>query len=227
MSWMEKLTGVALPEELASNTIVFNDEQGRELVFEFLDLVRWRGQNYAILVPEEETDDSGEVVILREEKADGDREVYSSETDEEILLRVYERFRARSRAMFGDRYCFSVPRDAGLRGDKPLSVFFGQATDPDPLDPDAFLDSFGTPLLMLINGDGEQVAFDYLDLIEYEGREYVVLLPAEDDEDSEVVILRVSGEAGEEVYCQLQDEQTLLAVYTIFKNRFKDTFHFS
>ena len=86
MSWMEKLTGVALPEELASNTIVFNDAQGREVVFEFLDLVRWRGQNYAILVPEEETDDSGEVVILREEKADGDREAYSSETDEEILL---------------------------------------------------------------------------------------------------------------------------------------------
>lgn len=35
MSWMEKLTGVALPEELASNTIVFNDAQGREVVFEF------------------------------------------------------------------------------------------------------------------------------------------------------------------------------------------------
>ena len=47
-------------------------------------------------------------------------------------------------------------------------------------------------IILLNDEDGNEVKFEFLDLIEYGGEEYVVLLPAEEGEDAdEVVILKV------------------------------------
>ena len=226
MSWMEKIVGTKLPEGLANNTIALTDGQGESVVFELLDLIRYDGREYLVLIPEMEVDDSGEVVILRVENADGDGETYSSETDGEILFRVYERFRALQVARFGERYCFSAPYNAALRGSKPLSDCFGGARSVE--DFAEYDEVFDHTLITLFNGDGHGTHFEYLDLVEYKRRDYVVLLPAEDDEDDgEVVILRVTGESGEEFYAPLRDEEELFAVYERFKERFKDVFHFT
>lgn len=65
-------------------------------------------------------------------------------------------------------------------------------------------------------------------MIDYQGKEYVVLLPAEEsDEADEVVILEVeSTDSEEESYTSVEDEETLNAVFEIFKEKFKDEFDF-
>lgn len=68
--------------------------------------------------------------------------------------------------------------------------------------------------------------FEFLDLVEYNGEEYVVLLPA-DDEDGEVVILKVEAiDDDNDSYTSVEDEDILMAVFQIFKDKFKDEFDF-
>lgn len=86
-------------------------------------------------------------------------------------------------------------------------------------------------IIILSDENGEDVQFEFLDLIEYDSEEYVVLLPVvdEDEEDEgEVVILKVedSGE-DEESYVSIDDEETLNTVFEIFKEKFKDEFNFT
>lgn len=73
---------------------------------------------------------------------------------------------------------------------------------------------------------GNEVQFEFLDLVEYNGEEYIVLLPA-DDEDGEVVILKVEAlDDDKDSYTSVEDEDILMAVFQIFKNKFKDEFDF-
>ena len=82
---------------------------------------------------------------------------------------------------------------------------------------------------IIINDEnGEEVEFEFMDLISYEGEEYVVLLPAEDCEEAgQVVILRLEeGGDEEESYVSVDDDDILMAVFDIFKDKFKDYFNF-
>ena len=83
-------------------------------------------------------------------------------------------------------------------------------------------------IISLTDDLGNEVEFEFLDLINYELESYVVLAPA-DDEEAEVVILKVldtDDEDEEETYVGVDDEEVLHAVYGIFKERFKDVFDF-
>ena len=81
-------------------------------------------------------------------------------------------------------------------------------------------------IIMLTDENGNDVEFEYLDCIEYEGTEYLVLIPA-DDESNEIVILAIEPVDEEnENYISVEDEAVLGAVYAIFKERFKDVFTF-
>ena len=74
--------------------------------------------------------------------------------------------------------------------------------------------------------NGNDVEFEYLDSIEYQGKEYIVLIP-NDEEACEVVILEVEPVDEElENYIAVEDEAILEAVYAIFKDRFKDIMNF-
>lgn len=80
-------------EEL-DNIIVLNDEDGNEIEFEFLDLIPYEGEEYVVLLPNDEDDDAGEVVILKlEDTASEDEESYVSVDDEEVLQNVFEIFK--------------------------------------------------------------------------------------------------------------------------------------
>ena len=81
-------------------------------------------------------------------------------------------------------------------------------------------------ILTLTDENGEDIDFEYLDVIEYQGKEYLVLLPVE-DESEELVILEVEPVDEEnENYLAVEDEDTLNAVYEIFKEKFKDVLTF-
>lgn len=88
-------------------------------------------------------------------------------------------------------------------------------------------------IIILSDENGEDVQFEFLDLIEYDSEEYVVLLPVveegEEDDDGEVVILKVedSGNEEEESYVSVDDEEVLNQVFEIFKEKFKDEFNFT
>ena len=84
-------------------------------------------------------------------------------------------------------------------------------------------------IIVLNDENGDEIEFEFLDLIEYEGEEYVVLLPHDEEEDAdEVVILQLedTDNEDEESYVSVDDEDVLQAVFEIFKEKFKDEFNF-
>ena len=81
-------------------------------------------------------------------------------------------------------------------------------------------------ILTLTDENGEEVDFEYMDCIEYQGKEYLVQMPA-DEESSEIVILEIEPVDEEnENYLSVTDEATLEAVYAIFKEKFQDVLTF-
>lgn len=86
-------------------------------------------------------------------------------------------------------------------------------------------------IVVLNDENGNEIRFEFLDLIEYESEEYVVLLPVDDEgenDDGEVVILRLEdSDTDEESYVSVDDEGVLNAVFDIFKDKFKDEFNFT
>lgn len=81
-------------------------------------------------------------------------------------------------------------------------------------------------ILTLTDENGEEVNFEYLDSVELEGKEYLVLMPEEED-SNEIVILEVEPVDEEtENYLSVTDEQVLNTVYGIFKERYKDVLNF-
>ena len=82
-------------------------------------------------------------------------------------------------------------------------------------------------ILTLTDEKGDEIQFEYLDCIEYEGKEYLILMPM-DEESSEIVILEIQPVDEEnENYVAVEDEAILDAVYGIFKERYKDVLDFA
>ncbi|MBS5857863.1 MAG: DUF1292 domain-containing protein [Clostridium sp.] len=88
-------------------------------------------------------------------------------------------------------------------------------------------------IVILNDEEGNEVKFEFLDLIELDEEEYVVLLPVDEEgeeDEGEVVILKVEDnddeESDEESYVSVDDEETLNKVFEIFKEKFKNDFDF-
>ena len=87
-------------------------------------------------------------------------------------------------------------------------------------------------IITLNDESGNEVKFEFLDLVELENEQYVVLLPVleeGEEDDGEVVILKVEDsdeDSDEESYVSVDDEDTLMQVFNIFKEKFKDEFDF-
>lgn len=87
-------------------------------------------------------------------------------------------------------------------------------------------------IVQLYDEDGNEVNFEFLDLIELDEEEYAVLLPVTpegEEEEGEVVILKVEDneeDEEKESYVSVEDEETLNKVFEIFKEKFKDDFDF-
>ena len=82
-------------------------------------------------------------------------------------------------------------------------------------------------ILTLTDENGQDVDFEYLDCIEYQEKEYLVLMPVEEDAE-EIFILEVEPVDEEnENYLAVEDEAVLDAVYGIFKERYQDVLEFA
>ena len=79
-------------------------------------------------------------------------------------------------------------------------------------------------ILTLTDENGEDQRFEYLDCVELEGIEYLVLMP---EESNEIVILEIQPVDEEnENYVAVESEEILDKVYAIFKERYKDVLEF-
>lgn len=81
-------------------------------------------------------------------------------------------------------------------------------------------------IVTFVDEDGKESTFEFLDCIEYQGKEYLALLPTEED-SNEIVILEIEPiDEENESYLSVDDPAVLEAVYTIFKEHYKDIFTF-
>ena len=83
-----------------------------------------------------------------------------------------------------------------------------------------------TSILTLTDENGNDAVFEYLDCLDYQGKEYLVLMPY-DEPTTEIVIMEIEPVDEEnENYLAVEDEKTLNAVYGIFKEKYKDVLTF-
>ena len=88
-------------------------------------------------------------------------------------------------------------------------------------------------VIILKDEEGNEVKFEFLDLVQYRNEEYVILLPVSvdgEEEEGEVVILQIEDkddvDSDEESYISVEDETVLNEVFEIFKEKFKNDFDF-
>lgn len=83
-------------------------------------------------------------------------------------------------------------------------------------------------IVTLEDEDGNEVDFELAAEMTYEGKQYVVLLPM-DEEDSGIVILEYLENADEEgdLYQNVEDDAVLNAVFEQFKETYKDEYNFA
>lgn len=88
-------------DEEVMSTVMLSDDEGNEAAYDIADFIEMDGNEYVVLVPQDEDDE--EVVILRVEEEDEETEVFVTEDNEEILEKVFETFKDR----FEDEYEFT------------------------------------------------------------------------------------------------------------------------
>lgn len=87
-------------------------------------------------------------------------------------------------------------------------------------------------IIRLMNENGQEIEFEFLELIEYGGNEYVILLPVADEMDNEendevvILMLEETEDPETEGYVSVDDEEVLNTVFGLFKDRFKEEFSF-
>ena len=81
-------------------------------------------------------------------------------------------------------------------------------------------------IITLEDNEGNEVEFELLDVVEYEGEEYIVLIE-NNEEAQDVVILKIESVDDEtENYVGIDDEELLSNVFETFKEKYKDEFDF-
>lgn len=81
------------------NVVKMTDEFGRDVLFEFLDLISWDEDKFVVLLPVGVED--GEVVILQLEENDDETESYTSVEDEDVLMTVFGIFKEKWKSEYG------------------------------------------------------------------------------------------------------------------------------
>ncbi len=81
-------------------------------------------------------------------------------------------------------------------------------------------------IITLTDNDNNEESFGFLDLIEYEGEEFIVLYPLEGEKD-QVFILKVEEDATSDEYDSyvgIDDDALVQAVFEAYKEKHKGEF---
>ncbi len=82
-------------------------------------------------------------------------------------------------------------------------------------------------IIELTDENGISTEFEYLDTIQLDGDEYVVLIENVEDAEGVIVLKIESVDDENENYVGIDDEETVEKVYEIFKKNHKDDFEFT
>lgn len=85
-------------------------------------------------------------------------------------------------------------------------------------------EEYEVEMVTLYDEDGNGIELELLDIIDYEGDSYAVMLPPDDDEVVIMLLEELNDE--EDAYAPVEDDETLTAIFEIFKEKFKDEFNF-
>ena len=79
----------------------------------------------------------------------------------------------------------------------------------------------GNDFVTLIDEDGNEVEFEHIDTVEYNGVTYLafILQKCSIEEDAEVVIMQIVEENGEELLEAVEDDEIADAVFNIVMER--------
>ena len=87
--------------------------------------------------------------------------------------------------------------------------------------------------LLVLEADGVTVEFEHVGTVEYEGEEYAVLLPVDEEVEAEAVILKIEttdefDDDGEpiEQFVDVESEELLNKLFAIFMEEHADEFEF-
>ena len=96
--------------------------------------------------------------------------------------------------------------------------------------PDEAADTEDVELIVLTDDEGNEERFEFLDMINYSGTDYAVLVPEEgsSDEDDQVYIFRVDDADQEtNTLTPVTDEKTAMAIFELFKVKNQENFNFT
>lgn len=81
------------------------------------------------------------------------------------------------------------------------------------------------PEIIVLEDDlGNEQEFEFIDVVEYDGEEYILLIE-NDDEAEDVVILKIESVDDEtETYVGIDDEELLNNVFEVFKAKYPEEF---
>lgn len=83
-------------------------------------------------------------------------------------------------------------------------------------------------IIYLTDENDNDIAFEFIDVIEYEDESYIALLPADDDSNNgnAVVILKMVEDIDGDYYDSIEDEELEKKLFEIFKERYAKDFNF-
>ena len=82
-------------------------------------------------------------------------------------------------------------------------------------------------IIVLTDENGNEEEFEFLDLIEHEGAEYVVLYPVNEDSGEVVILLVEELDEENDNYIAVEDMALLDTLFEIFKERNKNYLDFA
>jgi len=80
-------------------------------------------------------------------------------------------------------------------------------------------------VVVLTDDEGNDVEFEWLDTVEYNGNQYIVVIPT-DEEAEDVVILRMERNEEEETCVGMENETEVNEVFDVFKEKNKENYEF-
>lgn len=82
-------------------------------------------------------------------------------------------------------------------------------------------EEYGNDFVTLTDEDGNEVEFEHIDTVEYNGKMYLAFIPAELslEEEAEVVIMQVIQENGEDMLEAVEDDEIADAVFDLVMER--------
>ena len=81
--------------------------------------------------------------------------------------------------------------------------------------------NYGSDFMTIVDEDGEEYELEVLTTIEYNGENYLAVIPAGSEEDTapEVSILKSVEEDGEPILCAIEDDTELEIVYNLIMDQ--------